>query len=111
MDKKEVLIKKLKCCLGKDTDHFAIDSLLLQCGGNACKCCIELLYKSVVICEHCKQQHSKDDIKTAIPDLKAEYFIKEMFLEDIQKKLNEKVNEIVNYDGKINLKFLLLFVF
>lgn len=101
MSKLEVLINKLKCCLGEDSDHFAIDSLILKCGGNACKRCIESLYESVVTCRNCKKQHLKDDINTAIPDSKVEYLIKEFFFEDIKSQLIEKVNQIVNWDGRI----------
>lgn len=101
MDKLEVLLNTLKCCLDEESDHFAIDPLVLQCGGSACKYCFDTITDSIIKCKHCKIKHSKDDLKAVNPGYAMEYLFREMYVKDIAKKLQEKIKELIESGGKL----------
>ena len=55
----------MKCCLDKD-GHISIESVVLNCGGSACKECI---YNSgnneMFDCNCCNKKHKKKDLLNA----------------------------------------------
>lgn len=61
MQKSELILKHMKCCLDND-DHIVQDAIMLRCGGNACKSCISNSNKQMIKCFYCNQCHKKTDL-------------------------------------------------
>ena len=53
----EYVLSQIKCCLSQD-QHILEEPVLLKCGGNACKECIQN-YRFE--CQKCSMKHNKND--------------------------------------------------
>lgn len=53
-------IMRCCCCSSKDS-HIVNEAILLKCGGNACRLCLELNRKFT--CSYCKQEHRQNQLQ------------------------------------------------
>ena len=86
----EALLKEIKCCIGTD-DHFVEEPLLLKCGGNACKKCINDSIETK--CYRCNNKHEKTEMLNLTINKTAEAII-DVFSEDILKHLDKQLETI-----------------
>lgn len=95
----EEIINMLKCCL-YDDEHIVKEPVLLKCGGNACKLCIQGVVKNEVSCYFCGQIHSYDDLKNLHLNPQVSTLIEKTFLNDLISILNNKFEETMKkFDG------------
>ena len=78
----ESILNQMKCCLFND-GHIAIEPIAINCGGIACKQCINDLKEKLVLCYSCKGKHEKHDmLKMRINKLAENtmhYFLNDLF--------------------------------
>jgi hypothetical protein len=55
------LYQQIKCCVSDD-EHFIDEPILIACGHNACRKCIENLNEIQTSCRFCKTIHNKEDM-------------------------------------------------
>lgn len=85
------LFNTLKCCLHAD-GHFAIDSVVLSCGSNCCKACIENydFRQTSFLCYGCNNDHHRFESykspKNRLVDLNTQIFLNDLF-EHVDLKL------------------------
>ena len=98
---KEDVTRQIKCGLSSiDDEHFVIEPMLLSCGDNACKNCIENLNEMQKECNHCKKIHKKDDLKKAVPNNAVKLLMKS-YLKELNDELDVKVKlAIDSIEGK-----------
>ena len=94
------LLKQLKCCLSND-GHILHEPILLKCGANACKKCInESLSGTTKKCFHCNFNHEKvkDDDMTinSIADTLVKSSLSDLF-EDLEIKMSNTVEFLTGY--------------
>ena len=54
------LIKQIKCCLNNENDeHIVIEPIVLTCGFNSCKECINDSKDKMIHCYACNGEHEK----------------------------------------------------
>ena len=58
VSKMDELYQQIKCCLSDD-EHFIDEPILIACGHNGCKKCIENLNEIQTSCRFCKTIHKK----------------------------------------------------
>ena len=85
----EALLKEIKCCITND-DHFVEEPILLKCGGNACKKCINDSVEPLIKCYRCNNKHEKKKMLNLTINTIIETMISS-FSEDIYKHLDEKI--------------------
>jgi hypothetical protein len=56
----ETILNQLKCCL-YDDGHIVHEPILLKCGANACKKCIDDSIDTTLKCFSCNSNHEKND--------------------------------------------------
>ena len=98
---REEISRQVKCGLSSsDDDHFIIEPMLLPCGDNACKNCINDLTEKRKKCNHCKTTHKKDDLKKAVPNIAVKLLMKS-YLKELNDELDVKVKfAIDSMEGK-----------
>ena len=87
----DYILKQIKCCLSADDNHIQIDPVLLKCGGNACKECVNDSTK----CLNCNSIHSKNDFtECKSTESLIRYFVKELFanLNDELRSTKDSLN-------------------
>ena len=85
----ESFLNQIKCCLSKER-HYAHEPILMKCGANACKRCInesQSQIKECSACYNCNQMHNKFDYKDAPINKMVETFIN-FHLKDLIQELN-----------------------
>jgi hypothetical protein len=85
----EDILKQMKCCL-HDDHHIVNEPVLLKCGGNACKKCVNYSNYGMIKCFFCDGQHEKNDCLNAPNNKMVESVIK-IFLDDLFQDLNKKI--------------------
>jgi hypothetical protein len=60
----ENILNQIKCCLNND-GHIVNESILVQCGANACKKCIFDSTNTTLRCFSCNGSHEKNDLLNA----------------------------------------------
>ena len=85
----ETILTQMKCCLTQDY-HVAIEPILLKCGANACKDCINSSTDEALICFSCHEKHEKKCFQDAPVNKMAESVV-QFFLKDLFKDLDEKI--------------------
>jgi hypothetical protein len=93
----ETLLAQMKCCLAQDY-HVTIEPILLKCGANACKDCINSSNNDDMICFSCNDKHEKKSLKNAPINKMAESVVR-FFLKDLFEDLDSK---ILNFKKEIN---------
>ena len=86
----EELINQLKCCLNDD-GHIVRDPVVFECGGNACRICINELKLDSAKCYNCAEIHEKKDL------------INQQKLVDVENIVNSNLNDLFEY-VKMNLE-------
>ena len=85
----DYVLNEIKCCLHED-QHIILEPVLLKCGGNACKGCINNCNKSSVKCFKCNSLHTKHDYTE---NKSTESFIR-FVMRDLSKDLDLEINSI-----------------
>ena len=93
MSIQSVLINQLKCCFEND-GHIAIEPVILKCGGNGCKQCIENSKEALIPCFGCNKTHDKNKLVKAALNKFAEEFIK-LSLNDLLNYVNMNTESMV----------------
>ena len=88
----EEFLNEIKCCLNDD-GHYVNEPILMKCGANACKNCINESHNEVLECKKCNGQHNKSDYVNAVIN---------KFVQNFQ---NANLNAIVE-DIKTRLAFV-----
>jgi hypothetical protein len=88
------ILKELKCCLNSD-GHIVCKPVLLKCGGNACKNCVNSFDEIKNNCCYCNSKHSRIDLNNS-PDNKIAQLLKEKYLEELFDILESKIVKITN---------------
>jgi hypothetical protein len=88
----DYVLKEIKCCLNED-QHILLDPVLLKCGGNACKECINDPSKTSVACFKCKSSHLKNDFT----DCKVAESLIRYVLKDLSKNLDDEIKLIKDH--------------
>ena len=92
---REEISRQVKCGLSNNNDeHIVIEPMLLSCGDNACKNCIENLNEMQKECNHCKKIHKKDDLKKAVPNNAVKLLMKS-YLKELNDELDGKVKDAI----------------
>jgi hypothetical protein len=82
----EYILNEIKCCLHKDP-HILLEPVLLKCGGNACKGCINDINKSSIKCYKCNLTHDKNDF---VENKSTESLIR-FVMKDLSKNLDDEI--------------------
>ena len=88
-----------------DDDHFVTEPMLLPCGDNACKNCIEDVNELEKECNHCKTIHKKDDLNKAVPNIAVKLLMKS-YLKELNDELDVKVKHVIESMEGISLNIL-----
>jgi hypothetical protein len=101
MELNEDILQNLKCCLGKfEFEHIVKDPIMLKCGGNACRECL-----NGSICRICNKVHQFGDANQYSTNKSAEILIKACFNSLLDKlKLDLSENLILNTSILFNFK-------
>ena len=91
----EELINQLKCCLNDD-GHIVRDPVVFECGGNACRICINELKLDSAKCYNCAEIHEKKDLIKA-PSNKLAKTLIQLNLNDLFEYLEKKLGELNGY--------------
>ena len=91
----EELLNQIKCCLGID-GHICIKPIVFECGGNACKDCVNEADIELIKCYNCNQEHEKKDLTRAPLNKLAETLIK-LNLTDLFKYVDHKLANATGY--------------
>jgi hypothetical protein len=94
MSLNEEILKMLKCCLHND-EHIVKEAVLLKCGGNACRSCVDVIlensaYFNNIKCYFCFQTHKPDDLANLNLNPQVSVLIESTFFGDLIAKLDEK---------------------
>lgn len=62
----EKVLKLMKCCCSSNEsfDHIVQEAILLNCGGNACRKCIDDLKKKEIKCKYCNRMHKREELQS-----------------------------------------------
>jgi hypothetical protein len=85
----DYVLNEIKCCLHEDP-HILLEPVLLKCGGNACKGCINDIIKSSFKCLKCNSTHNKNDF---IENKSTETFIR-FLMKDLSENLNNEIKKM-----------------
>ena len=82
----EYILNEIKCCLHKDP-HILLEPVILKCGGNACKGCINDINKSSFKCLKCNLTHDKNDF---VENKSTESLIR-FVMKDLSNNLDDEI--------------------
>ena len=82
----EILIE-MKCCFAND-GHFVHDPILVTCGANACRNCINNATESMVRCFNCNNRHRRNSLLDA-PINNTVKSIIQVYLQELFQNLEE----------------------
>ena len=102
----ETLLKQMRCCL-YDDEHIVHEPIVLKCGLNACKKCVDNSAISTLKCFGCNGTHEKNDLINAPISKFKESFIKS-FLPNLFQDLNAKLKSICDLLKGLNFDSTLL---
>ena len=68
------ILSQIRCCLNDD-GHIVHEPILLKCGANACKKCVNETAEKFVKCFSCEDRHEKSDVLNVQVNHKAESII------------------------------------
>jgi hypothetical protein len=89
----EVILNQMKCCLNADS-HIVYYPVLLKCGGNACKLCVNNDHDEILNCFWCNKKHEKNELINAPYNTIVDSLI-DFYIKDLLKDLNEKIESTV----------------
>ena len=89
------IIKQMNCCLSDD-NHIVIEPVILNCGGNACKQCVDDIQGLSVECFNCKQIHLKSDLERMPLNSTMKMLIEKALLKDVVAQLKSKLNDLLS---------------
>jgi hypothetical protein len=72
---------------------ICVDPILLKCGGNACKRCLNDTKQEMVDCKKCKIKHEVKDLVECISNSLASLIVKDS-LKDIFQYLDKKIEDL-----------------
>jgi hypothetical protein len=80
---------QLKCSISisDEYEHFVYEPILLICGHNGCKSCIETVRETKIRCRHCMVEYSKEDTQIMQINQKIQSLIKSNW-----KELNDELD-------------------
>lgn len=99
----------ITCCLSYDS-HMVNDSLILKCGGNCCKSCVDSQISEYFKCGYCKMIHHKGILKEKIKNPIVDLFLRSNrsnLIVDVKEKLKSISDELITGE-KFSLKFELI---
>ena len=86
----DYVFNDIRCCLHED-QHILLEPVLLKCGGNACKGCINDPSKSSPLkCLKCNSTHDENDFTE---NKSAETFIR-FLMKDLSKNLDDEIKSM-----------------
>jgi hypothetical protein len=85
----EYVLNEIKCCFHED-QHILLEPVLLKCGGNACKGCIDDLKESFFKCSKCNSTHNKNDF---FENKSSEALIR-FLMKDLTENLNKEIKSM-----------------
>lgn len=89
----EVVLNQLKCCFFND-GHIAIQPLIVECGANTCKSCINEANEEKIHCYNCNKTHEKN-ISRPINNLSESML--QVYLKDLFKYVEETLITLSNF--------------
>ena len=89
----EQILNQMKCCLSND-GHIVIEPVLLTCGANACKQCVNLSSEEMMKCFSCNEKHAKKNFLNSSINTFVETSVKS-FLAELFQDLNFKLNTTI----------------
>ena len=93
------IMKEITCCLSND-EHVVIEPIILECGSNACKKCINEI-NQFSQCYRCNKTHEKEK-SLKLPFNKLATVVVETFLPDLFKNLEIELKTVTDsLKGKI----------
>jgi hypothetical protein len=101
----ETILNQMRCCLSDD-GHIVHEPILLKCGLNACKKCVDNSAVSTLKCFGCNSTHEKTDLINAPISKCIESFIK-LYLPNLFEDLNAKLKstcdllKCLNFDSTL----------
>jgi hypothetical protein len=85
----DYVLNEIKCCLHED-QHILLEPVILKCGGNACKGCINDINKSSFKCFKCNLNHNKNDF---IENKSIESLIR-FVMKDLSKNIDDEIKSM-----------------
>ena len=85
----DYVLNEITCCLNDD-QHILLEPVLLKCGGNACKECINDPNRSSVKCLKCHSIHLRNDFT----DCKVAESLIRYVLKDLSKNLDNEIQSM-----------------
>jgi hypothetical protein len=85
----EDLLKQMKCSLSDD-GHIVHEPILLKCGANACKQCVNGSSDLMIKCFSCNGKHVKKDLLDS-PTVKITVVLIQSFINDLFLDLKTKL--------------------
>ena len=101
----ENILNAIRCCLSDD-GHIVIEPVVLKCGLNACKKCVDDSKLTTIQCFGCGENHEKKDYINAPISNSIMIFIK-VYLGDLFEDLKVKLKSTSELLKGLHLKFLL----
>lgn len=96
------IMNMIECCINND-GHYVKDAILLTCGANACKKCINELNKKEFKCFGCKKVHKIDEYQKLLRNPTIDILIEKIYLKDITQVIKNGFNETLkNIESKVN---------
>jgi hypothetical protein len=87
------ILNQIKCCLNNEIFHIVNDPVVLKCGANACKACINASTDTMIRCFGCNGEHTKVDSLNMPKNILVESVIR-FFLNDLLIDLNDSIDNI-----------------
>jgi hypothetical protein len=86
---------ELECCLG-NYEHYVNDPVVLACGENACRKCLEDFNQINFLCRYCRISHEKSSLDIEpVRNNRPRHMIQN-HLHDLNGKLNEKIQSTID---------------
>jgi hypothetical protein len=86
------IVNMIECCLNND-GHFVKEAILLPCGANACKKCLNELFRKDFKCFKCHKIHKNDDISRQYHNPALDILVEKVYLKDIIQSIKTGFNE------------------
>ena len=89
------LLKQMICCLSEDNHILCEPIMIRNCGGHACKLCINRKLVSIdsIKCFYCNKEHKRDYLLKMEVNATMKSLIEETYLKDLINELNEELKE------------------
>ena len=100
------VLPMIECCLNND-GHYVKEAILLPCGANACKKCLnELNNRKEFKCYKCQKMHKiNEDHAKAYNNPAIDILIEKVYLKEIIQKIKNGFNEaLLKLDCKLSMK-------